>query len=190
MASSHRWPCSQSRSPSRAAARRTLTHAATVLADTQPRSASEPKSCAPAVLATRASVVERVYLEGVHSERVGSAEYLIEHSAALRAAVEDANRPAARAAIQALLATGHLTNLAITRAGKPFIAVGAPALAPVQGTLTGTRGTTIASYVTSVWSDYGFLSESGGISEGVIALRTADGTSVGGSPSLGSAPAA
>ncbi|HTA33361.1 MAG TPA: hypothetical protein VK721_08045 [Solirubrobacteraceae bacterium] len=165
------------------------THADTptaVLADAQPRSSSEPKSCPAAVLATRASVVERVYHEGVHSERVDSAEYLIEHSAGLRAAVEGANRPAARAAIQALLATGHLTDLAITRAGKPFIAVGTPALAPVQGTLTGARGTAIASYVTSVWADNGFLSESRGISQGVIVLRTAKGTSVGGSPSLGS----
>jgi hypothetical protein len=164
------------------------THADTpsaALAFAQPRSSSEPKGCPAAVLATRASVVERVYREGVHSERVDSAEYLIEHSPALRAAVEGANRPAARAAARALLATGHLTNLAITRGGEPFIAVGGAALAPVQGTLTGAHGTAIASYVTSVWADNGFLSESGGISEGVVALRTAKGTSVADSPSIG-----
>jgi hypothetical protein len=151
----------------------------------QPRSSSEPKGCAAAVLATRASVVERVYREGVHSERVDSAEYFIEHSAALRAAVESANASAARTAARALLATGHLTDLTITRAGQPFIAVGTPALAPVQGTLTGAHGTAIASYVTSVWADNGFLAESGGISEGVVALRTAKGTGVGDSPAIG-----
>jgi hypothetical protein len=173
-----------------------LTGCGTTRADTptaalsfaQPRSSSEPKGCPAAVLATRASVVERVYLEGVHSERVDSAEYFIEHSAALRAAVEGADRTAARAAARALLATGHLTNLTITRDGEPFIAVGAPALAPVQGTLTGAHGTAIASYVTSVWTDNGFLSESGGISESVVALRTAKGTSVGDSPSIGARP--
>jgi hypothetical protein len=169
------------------------THADTptaALAFTQPRSSSEPKGCPAAVLAARASVVERVYREGVHSERVASAESFIEHSAALRAAVEAANRPAARAAAQALLATGHLTDLAITRAGEPFVAVGTPALAPVQGTLTGARGTAIASYVTSVWADNGFLSESRGISEGVVVLRTAKGAGVGDSPSIGARPLA
>ncbi|MCW3018785.1 MAG: hypothetical protein JWN10_1093 [Solirubrobacterales bacterium] len=164
------------------------THAGTptaVIADVQPRSSSEPKSCSAAVLATRASVLERVYGEGVHSERVGSAESFIEHSQALRAAVESGDRAAARVAAQALLATGHLTDLSITRAGQPFIAVGTPAVAPVHGTLTGARGAPIAGYVTSVWSDSGFLAESRGISQGVVALRTGGGTSVGGSPSLG-----
>ncbi len=158
------------------------------LAFGQPRSSSEPKSCPATVLATRASVLERVYLEGVHSERVDSAKYFIEHSPALRAAVEGANKAAARAAAQALLATGHLTDLAITRGGAPFIAVGTPALAPVQGTLKGVDGTAIASYVTSVWADNGFLAESGGISDGVVALRSANATGVADSPSIGSRP--
>jgi hypothetical protein len=58
-------------------------------------------------------------------------------------------------------------------------------LAPLQGTLTGASGTTIASYVASVWADHGFLVEAGGITQSLVALRA--GThSVGGSPSLGS----
>jgi hypothetical protein len=154
----------------------------------QQRSTSVPTGCPATVLATRASVLERVYHEGLHSQRVDSAEYLIEHSAALRAAVESANRSAARTAAEALLATGHLTNLAIKRDGEPFIAVGGAALAPVQGTLAGVHGTAIASYLTSVWADEGFLSESGGISEGVVALRTANATSVADSPSIGVRP--
>jgi hypothetical protein len=137
------------------------------------------------VLATRASVLERVYREGVHSERVGSAEAFIEHSRALRAAVESGDKATARVAAQALVATGHLTDLSVTRGGQPFVTVGTAALAPVQGTLTGARGTPIASYLTSVWSDNGFLAESRGITQGVVALRTSGGSSVGGSPSLG-----
>ena len=155
------------------------------VADVQPRSSSEPKSCSAAVLATRASVVERVYREGVHSERVGSAESFIEHSQALRTAVERGDQRAARSAARALVATGHLTDVSITRGGQPFVAVGSAAVAPIRGTLTDAHGTPIASYLTSVWSDYGFLAESRGISQGVIALRTAGGTSFGGSPSLG-----
>ncbi len=155
------------------------------VADVQPRSSSEPKSCSAAVLNTRASVLERVYREGVQSERVGSAEAFVEHSQALRTAVEQGDQAAARAAARALVATGHLTDVSITRGGQPFVAVGSPAVAPIHGTLTGAHGTPIASYLTSVWSDYGFLAESRGISQGVVALRTAAGTSVGGSPSLG-----
>lgn len=156
-----------------------------VIADLQPRSSSEPKSCSAAVLATRASVLERVYREGVHGERVGSAEAFVEHSQALRTAVEGGNKAAARVAAQALVATGHLTDVSITRNGQPFVAVGSPAVAPIHGALTGARGNRIASYVTSVWSDNGFLAESRGISQGVVALRTGGGTSVGGSPPLG-----
>jgi hypothetical protein len=158
---------------------------AAIVADVAPRSASEPSSCSAAVLDARASVLERVYREGVHSERVGSAEYLIEHSRTLLAAVASGNRAAARQATQALLATGHLTNLTITRGGQPFIEVGGPAMAPVRGTLTGAGGAPIASYATSVWSDSGFLTEARGVTQGIVVLRTSGGSSVGGSRSLG-----
>jgi hypothetical protein len=157
-----------------------------VVANVVPRSSSEPKSCSAAVLDTRASVLERVYREGVHSERVDSAESVIEHSPPLRAAVASGNMAAARQAAQALLATGHLTDVSVTRGGQPFIELGGPALTPVRGTLMGAGGATIANYVTSVWSDSGFLAEARGISQGVVVLRTPGGTSVGGSRSLGS----
>lgn len=131
------------------------------------------------VLDTLSSVLQRVYREGVHGERIGSAEYLIAHSQALRAAVEAGNKPAALAAAHALLATGHMTNLAITRDGAQFIAVGGQALAPLQGTLTGAAGTPIASYRASVWADNGFLIEGEGITRGLVALRAGQ-TSIGG----------
>ncbi len=150
------------------------------------QTSSVPSGCPATVLATLTSVLERVYREGVHGERIGSAEYLIAHSQALRAAVESGNRTAARAAVHALLATGHLTDLSVTRGGKPFVDVGGPALAPLHGTLTGDGGAPIASYVTSVWADDGFLIEARGITQGLVALQ-ANGRSIGGSPALGAA---
>jgi hypothetical protein len=158
------------------------------LASAQARSSAEPKSCPAAVLSTRASVLERIYREGVHSERVGSAESQVQHSQALRAAVASGNSAAARAAAQALVATGHLTDLSITRHGQQFVEVGAPAVAPLHGTLAGAGGEPIAGYETSVWSDTGFLAESQGISQGVVVLRTNGGSSVGGSRSLAAGP--
>jgi hypothetical protein len=148
------------------------TPAASPIATLAPQTSSAPRDCTATVLATLSSVLQRVYREGVHGERVGSAEYLIDQSPALRAAVEDGNRAAARAAAEALLKTGHLTDLRLTRNGQPFIDVGVPALAPVKGTLTGASGAPIASYLTSVWADNGFLIEAAGISQGLIALRS------------------
>jgi hypothetical protein len=150
-------------------------------------SASPPSrsSCVATVLATLSSVLQRVYREGVHGERIGSAEYLITHSEALRSAVESDNRAAARAAAHALLATGHLTNLTVTRDGQTLVELGGPALTPLQGTLMGAGGAPIASYKASVWADNGFLIEAGGITQGVVVLRAND-RSVGGSRSLGS----
>jgi len=150
--------------------------AARVLATVEPQPASAPSACSTVVLATLSSVLQRVYREGVHGERIGSAEYLIAHSPALREAVESGNKPAARAAAHALLKTGHMTNLRITRGGQPFIEVGGPALAPLQGTLTGASGATIASYLASVWADSGFLIEGEGITQGLVALRAGQTT--------------
>jgi hypothetical protein len=147
------------------------TAATTPVATIAPQVASAPHGCAATVLATLSGVLERVYREGVLGERVGSAEYMIGHSQTLRAAVEGGNRAAARAAARELLASGHLTDLSLTRNGQPFLSVGVPALAPLKGTLTSASGAPIASYATSVWADNGFLLEASGISQGLVALR-------------------
>jgi hypothetical protein len=150
-----------------------------------PTSASTVVSCPATVLETLSKVLQRVYHEGLHGERVGSAEYLITHSRALREAVESDNKAAARAAAKTLLATGHLTNLLVTRGTQTLLDVGGPALTPLRGTLTGANGAPIADYVTSVWADNGFLIEAGGITQGLVALR-AGAQGIGGSPTLGS----
>ena len=158
--------------------------AGSAAADPDPPAATPPAACSTAVLDTLTSVLGRVYREGIDSERTFSAQFLIAHSRALRAAVESASASAARAAAHALLATGHMTNLLVTRGAKTLVDLGGPALAPLQGAIVGAHGQPIASYVTSVWADNGFLTESGGITEGLVALR-AGSRNVGGSPSLG-----
>jgi hypothetical protein len=145
---------------------------------------SVSNGCSEAVLTTLSSVVQRVYREGVLSERTASAEYLIASSTALRAAVESGSPTAARAAARALLATGHLTNVTVMRDSKTLVDVGGPALAPLHGTLTGAGGAPIGSYVASVWADEGFLIEAGGITQGLVALRAGE-HSLGGSSPLG-----
>ena len=96
--------------------------------------------CPTTVLQTVGHVLERVYREGVSSERTLAAQHMIESSALLREAVERGSAPAANAAAHALLKTGHMTNLRIVRAGRTLIDQGGAALAPLQGTLTSATG--------------------------------------------------
>ncbi len=142
--------------------------------------ASAPGSCQATVLATLRRVLARIYHEGIASERTAAASNLIEHSAALRKAVEADDPAGARAAAQALVATGHLTNLRVIRGTQTLAQVGGPALTPHSGTLKGAGGAPIASYLFSVWSDSGFISEANGVAGGSVSLRE-HGRSVGGS---------
>ncbi|HWF31789.1 MAG TPA: hypothetical protein VG188_04450 [Solirubrobacteraceae bacterium] len=131
-----------------------------------------PGSCAATVLDALGHVATRVYREGVSSERTASATRMIESSAALRTAVEEGNAAKARAAGRALIATGHMTNLRVVRAGKVLVDLGGPALTPLGGTLTGAGGKPIASFVTSVWADGGLIAETNGIAEATTLLRS------------------
>ncbi len=145
--------------------------------------AGEPASttCAQTVLGALGDVAMRIYREGVASERTVVAAHLIDASRPLRRAVERDDAPAARTAALALIATGHMTNLKIMRGGRVLADVGSPAaLAPVSGIITGTSRSPIGTFVTSVWSDEGFLLETDGITGGAVALRSG-GRSIAGS---------
>jgi hypothetical protein len=137
-----------------------------------------PASCASTVLETLGRIAKRIYREGIASERTIVAHRLIENSPALRAAVASGDRAAARAAAQALLATGHITNLRVVRDGRLLVAVGpAVALAPLTGTIS--SGGASASYTTSVWSAEGLVAETDGVAEGSVVLRTGPRTLAG-----------
>jgi hypothetical protein len=139
--------------------------------------------CPATVAKTLENVLDRVYHEGVFSERTASAQYMITHSTALREAVEQGNRTGAQAAVKALLKTGHMTDVRITAGTQTLVDAGGAALLPLHGTLTGANGESIATYLTSVWADNGFLIEADGITQGLVVLR-AGGHSIGGSPEL------
>lgn len=130
------------------------------------------RACMTTAMSTLRDIAMRVYKEGVSSERTASAAALIEHSRALRQAVENDDGRAAQAAVTALIATGHMTSVEIVRGGQVLAAVGtANALAPLRGDIAGANGAPIASYVTSVWSDEGLLAETNGIAEADTLLR-------------------
>jgi hypothetical protein len=131
-----------------------------------------PRACAATVLGALGHVATRVYQEGVASERTASALHMIGASLPLREAVERGDARSARAAGRALIATGHMTELRITRAGRLLLDIGSRrALAPVSGTLMSAAGSPIAKFVTSVWADSGLLAETDGIAEGLTVLR-------------------
>jgi hypothetical protein len=129
-------------------------------------------ACGPTVLEALSQVTQHVYDEGLSSERTEIAMRLIKGSRALRKAVEHGDASAARSAAQALLASGHLTNLTVIRGTQTLAELGSEgALAPLHGSILSATGAPIASFVTSVWADRGFLSELKGVVEGDVALR-------------------
>ncbi len=135
------------------------------------QSAGVPSECAATVMKTFGRIVEHVYHEGVRSERTGSAEYEVTSSVALREAIEAGDRGAGAIAAEDIVHSGHLTNLLVLVHGKRFAEFGGAAVAPLRGTLVGAGGQPIATYVASVWSDEGFLAETGGVIGGHGALR-------------------
>jgi hypothetical protein len=142
-------------------------------------------ACSTAVLGALGDVAMRAYREGVSSERTRSALSFIARSIPLRNAVKRGDPRAARAAAQALIATGHMTNLRVLRGGQVLADIGAPdALAPLHGAITDASGNTIGTFVASVWADNGFIQEASGIAEGVAALRE-NGRNIAGSFALG-----
>src|SRR5271166_3881935 len=81
-----------------------------------------------------------------------------------------------------------MTNLEIVRAGRVLADVGSPAaLAPLSGTISGASHSPIGTFVTSVWSDEGFVLETDGVTNGAVALR-AQGHSIAGSFRLPAGP--
>jgi hypothetical protein len=149
-------------------------------------SLGEPSSvCSKTVLGALRDVAMYVYREGVAaSEMTATAQHFIVTSIPLRNAVEHDDPRAARIAADALLATGFLTNLRVSRGTRMLADVGGPdSLAPVHGTLLGASGAPIASFLTSVWSDYGFLAQIERITKGIAALRMS-GRSIAGSFAL------
>lgn len=146
-----------------------------------------PKSCAATVLDTLGRVLARVYREGIFSERTASAHHMIEASLPLRRALEADSPTAARAAARELLATGHVTNLLITRGTHKLAEFGGAALTPFGGTIKDAQGKTLGNYLTSVWSDAGFIAEGNGVAEGLVALRSGS-TQIAGALALPAGP--
>jgi hypothetical protein len=80
-----------------------------------PANPAVSSACATTVLGALGDIAKRVYHEGVLSERTAAAAVFVERSLPLREAIERDDPRAARAAAQALIATGHMTSLQITR---------------------------------------------------------------------------
>ncbi|HME04162.1 MAG TPA: hypothetical protein VKG38_14165 [Solirubrobacteraceae bacterium] len=152
----------------------TLKSGPTASATTYAAGSAGGGACPTTVLNVIGGVLQRVYREGISSERTVVARNLIAASLPLRQAIEAGDESAARTAAEELVATGHLTNLRIVRNGSTLVDVGNAALAPESGTLTGAAGAPIATYLFSVWSDGGFISEATGVAGGEIALRRED----------------
>ncbi len=129
-------------------------------------------SCGETAMSVLASVLRRIYGEGIRSEKTAVLASSITHSTALRAALEAGQATAAKTAAQGLVANGGMTALRLLdSSGHQLASVGSPSLAPIHGAITGAGGRAIGSYVASVWSDEGFLAEGDGVAQGLLTIR-------------------
>ncbi len=129
--------------------------------------------CASTALHALRGVARRVYHEGIFSERTVTAMRIVEASAPLRTAIERGDTAGVLTAAQALLATGHLTDLRVVRGGQVLVDLGGAAVAPLNGTVRDAARKPLASFQTSVWADSGLLAEVNGIAGVQAALRDA-----------------
>lgn len=135
--------------------------------------------CPAVALTTLGRVLQRTYNQGVSSEEVRAARDLIRRNAMLHEAVEAGDSKGARTAAADLLASRHMTDLLIERHGGLLAHAGGPAMAPLQGELTGANGKAIGSYVTTLFSDHTFVSEAKGITQGQLSVRAGDAVRAG-----------
>jgi hypothetical protein len=110
-------------------------------------------SCAAAVAGTLGYVATRIYHEAASGGNVAQAVHRMQSSSALATAIDSDNASAARAALRALLLK-QIVRVQVRRSGRVFASAGAgPAIAPVRGTIPGTR----ASFVLSTQSDRTYM---------------------------------
>jgi len=129
-------------------------------------------ACANAVLAALRGVGRRIYHEGISSERTVVARRAIAQSTALSRAVERGDATAARAAAQALVASGRMVNLTVLRAGHVLASAGTShALAPFDGPIVGATGAQVGTFITSVWGSTGLIEETTGVSGAETLVR-------------------
>lgn len=128
--------------------------------------------CAATVLDTLGRVAQNIYHEAVASNRTSTALRFIAQSARLRAAVLHGDARASRAAVRALLATGHITALRVSAGGRVLASLGTRrSLAPLNGALHDAGGRTIGSFTATVQNDVGYIEASEGLIDADVTLR-------------------
>jgi hypothetical protein len=137
-------------------------------------------ACASTVMGTLGEIADRIYGQGIKSERTEIAQREIAGSRPLRTALEHGQPSAVAAAARAIVGEGHMTNLTVFQGSHTLANVGSPAaLTPLRGSLTGAHGRPLAGFIASVWSDGGFVAEAHGLLESVTVVRSGARTVIG-----------
>ncbi len=124
----------------------------TAATTTPPTTAPAPAACASTVAGTLGTVGERIYREASTGGNVSQAVHRVRSSSALASAINTGDTAAARAALRTLL-VNQIVRVEVLRGGHVFASAGSgPAIAPVRGSIPGTR----AGFVLSVQSDHAY----------------------------------
>ncbi len=133
--------------------------------------AGAPGDCRNIAAATLGEVGRRIYSQAAAGHGVGEAVARVTRSPALAAAISSGDAPAARTALDALLAN-QIARIDILKSGRPFASAGSgPAIAPVRGTLPDG-----ASYVLSVQADDSYTKVTKQVTGAEILLLSSSGS--------------
>jgi len=141
-----------------------------------------PQASACALTTVRAlrGVAQRIYAEAAHSTSERLDLGLVLRSQALAVAAIDRDPAAARRAIRALIATGHVVRVRLVVSGRLLADVGArTALAPVSGALERAPSATV---LVSTQSGPDFVSAANALTGGGVSLRSGGRVVAGSSP--------
>jgi hypothetical protein len=123
------------------------------------------------VAGTLGQVAARIYHVAATSEDVAQAVHRVQSSTALAAAIAKDHASAARAALRSLL-LNQIVAIEVLRGGRPFATAGSgPAIAPVKGSIPGTR----ASFILSVQSDRSYVQVTRQVTGARVLLLTGGG---------------
>jgi hypothetical protein len=135
--------------------------------------AAPSPGCVATVMDVLGHVAQRIYGEALNSNTTITAQRMVSSSRPLGDAVARGDAPAARAAIQAMISTGHMTRVRVTVGGRVLADVGDRlALGNLHGALAPGPGGAPATYELAVQTAPGLLSATEGLTSGAMVVRS------------------
>jgi hypothetical protein len=135
--------------------------------------ATRSPGCVATVMDELGHVAQRIYGEALSSNTTITAQRMVGSSRPLGDAVARGDARGTRAAVQAMIATGHMIRVRVTVGGRVLADVGARlALGNLHGALAPGPGGAPATYELAVQDAPGLLSATEGLTSGALVVKS------------------